>query len=245
MQLEIIAHRGFSAIAPENTLAAFSAAIQHGANSIEFDVQISLDGVPVIIHDPTLERTTNGEGNVIDQTLEQLKELDAGSWFNPQFSTSRIPTLREALTAIKDLDKFVYAEVKAANNWSDANVDNFIQTIIESGCEDKCIVACFNDNFLDRIRQRHSKIILGYLVPSVSKFTEKLPLAVADGNAIMLSEYHALLKNPSLVETSRNQGIDVGVWTVDNQEDLQKLTDIGVVRIVTNSLVEKQEFLRL
>lgn len=238
MQLEIIAHRGYSAIAPENTLAAFSTAIQHGANSIEFDVQLSSDGIPIIIHDSTLDRTTNGKGNVIDKTLEQLKTLDAGSWFNPQFSTSRIPTLSEALSAIKDLNKFIYPEVKGADNWSDANIDNFVQIIIESGCQEKCIVACFNDTFLARIRQRHSQIILGYLVSSVSKFTEKLPLAAADGNAIMLSEYHVLLNNPSLVATSRNQGIDLGVWTVDSPSDLQKLVNIDVVRLITNSLVE-------
>ncbi|HAZ47252.1 MAG TPA: glycerophosphodiester phosphodiesterase [Cyanobacteria bacterium UBA11369] len=239
MPREIIAHRGYSAIAPENTLAAFAAAHAHQANSIEFDVQLSSEGIPVIIHDPTLERTTNGSGFVREKTLEQLKALDAGAWFNPQFSGERIPSLSEALKAMEDLDRFVYPEVKGGENWTDSDVDNFVQILIEAGWEDRCIVACFNEQFLQRVRERSPQIILGFLVPSASKFTEKLPLAAADGNAIMLSQYNALLKNPSLIETSRNQGIDVGVWTVDSHEDLQNLIEIGVKRIVTNSLISR------
>lgn len=241
MPLEIIAHRGYSAIAPENTLAAFSAAIEKGANSIEFDVQLSSDREFVIIHDTTLERTTNGSGNVTEKTLEQLKQLDAGSWFDPKFARVRIPTLREGLEAIKDLNKFAYLEVKGSENWTDRDADKFVQILIETGWEERCIVLCFKDKLLEQVRQRSSKIILGYLVASEAAYAEKLPKAAADGNAMMMSQYNILLKNPFLVEASRNQGIDVGVWTVDSQQDLQKLANMGVVRIATNSLVEKQE----
>ena len=237
MNLEIIAHRGFSAIAPENTLAAFCAAIQHGANSIEFDVQLSSDGVPVIIHDPTLDRTTNGTGKVKDKTLEQLKTLDVGTWFDSKYFSERIPTLREALKAMKNLEKFAYSEVKGSDDWMAADVDNFVQILIETGWEDRCIVLCFKSKLLEQVRERSNKITLGYLVASLSAFTENLPKAAADGNAIMLSQYHVLLAHPSLVETSRNQGVDVGTWTVDSSEDFQKLVNLGVVRIATNSLM--------
>ena len=245
MPREIIAHRGYSAIAPENTTAAFTAAIEKGANSIEFDVQLSSDGEFVIIHDATLERTSNGSGKVREKTLEELKQLDAGSWFDPKFARVRIPTLREGLDAIKDLDKFAYPEVKGSENWTDRDADKFVQILIETGWEERCIVLCFKDKLLEQVRARSSKIILGYLVASESVYVEKLPKAAADGKAIMMSQYNILLKNPSLVEASRNQGIDVGVWTVDSQSDLQKLANMGVVRIATNSLVEKQDFLGL
>jgi glycerophosphoryl diester phosphodiesterase len=237
MLLEIIAHRGYSAIAPENTIAAFSAAIEQGANSIEFDVQLSSDGIPVIIHDITLNRTTNGTGNVKDKTLEQLKQLDAGAWFHPKFTGEKIPTLRETLNAIKNLPMFAYVEVKDSQNWTDTDVDNFAQILIQTGWENKCIVLCFKEKLLEQVRERSPKIKLGYLVNSESTYTEKLPKAAADVNAVMMSEYHVLLKNPSLIETTRNQGLDVGVWTVDSQEDLQKLVNLGVVRIATNSLL--------
>ncbi len=235
MQLEIIAHRGFSALGPENTVAAFSAAIQHQANSIEFDVQLSSDGVPVIIHDATVERTTSGYGLVREKTLEQLKALDAGAWFNPKFAGEQIPTLLEALRAIKvgSLPKFIYVEVKQSHQWAATDIDNLVQTIISEDWKDRCIVACFEEKFLEQVR--FSGITLGYLVNSLETYTQKIR-AVA-GNAIMLSEYHVLLDNPNLVKSSRSQGVDVVAWTVDSKEDLQRLVDIGVVRIVTNSLI--------
>ncbi|MFB2977752.1 glycerophosphodiester phosphodiesterase [Microseira sp. BLCC-F43] len=245
MPLEIIAHRGYSAIAPENTLAAFYAAIEKGANSIEFDVQLCSDGEFVIIHDARLERTSNGIGKVREKTLEELKQLDAGSWFDPKFALERIPTLREGLEAIKNLDKFAYPEVKGSENWTDRDVDKFVQILIETGWEERCIVLCFKDKLLEQVRERSSKIILGYLVASEEVYAEKLPKAAGDGRAVMMSQYNTVLKNPFLVEASRNQGIDVGVWTVDSQSDLQKLVNLGVVRIATNSLVEKPDFFRL
>ncbi|HEY9876224.1 MAG TPA: glycerophosphodiester phosphodiesterase family protein [Candidatus Obscuribacterales bacterium] len=244
MQLEIIAHRGFSAISPENTLAAFFAAIQHQANSIEFDVQLSSDKVPVIIHDATVDRTTDGIGKVKDKTLEQLKELDAGAWFSSEFSGEKIPTLKEALRMAKDIEggkfvqQFIYAEVKESDDWSASDIDNFIQTIISEGWENKCIVACFNEKFLGQVRNHFPSIPLGYLVNSLEAYTQRLSMAANDGNAVMLSQYNILLNNPSLVQSSRSQGVDVVAWTVDSQEDLQRLAELGVVRIVTNSLID-------
>ena len=237
MELEIIAHRGISAIAPENTLAAFNAAIQNQADSIEFDVQLSSDRVPVIIHDATVDRTSDGTGYVRDKTLEQLKVLDAGAWFSPQFAGEQIPTLKEALEASEDIRAYIYAEVKNSHEWSAADVENFVKTIISEGWSDKSIVACFKDKLLEQVRELSSRMVLGYLVDSLAAYKQGLSKAGADGNAVMLSEYHILLENPWLVESSRSQGVDVVAWTVDSQEDLLKLTDIGVVRIVTNSLI--------
>ncbi|HEY9811955.1 MAG TPA: glycerophosphodiester phosphodiesterase family protein, partial [Candidatus Sericytochromatia bacterium] len=177
-ELEIIAHRGYSAIAPENTMAAFYAAIQHQADSIEFDVQLSADGVPVIIHDATLDRTTNCKGKVIETTLEQLKKLDAGSWFNLVFAHEKIPTFQEVLSSIKSaqtqnlpsLKKFIYTEVKQADLWTTTNIEKYIQILLEEGWETQCIVACFNHNFLERVRKYHQTIKLGYLVASVEEY---------------------------------------------------------------------------
>ncbi|MGB3203928.1 MAG: glycerophosphodiester phosphodiesterase family protein [Crinalium sp.] len=243
-ELEIIAHRGYSAIAPENTMAAFYAAIEHQADSIEFDVQLSADGVPVIIHDATLDRTTNGTGKVIETTLEQLKNFDAGAWFNPVFAHEKIPTFQEVLSSIKSTQtqnlpglKNIYAEVKQADFWTTTNIEKLLQILIEEGWETQCIVACFNHNFLEKVRKYHSTIKLGYLVASVEDYTEKLPQAAADGNAMMLSQYNILLNHPNLVQDTRNMGIDLGVWTVDNQEEFKQLTNLGIQRIITNSLL--------
>src|SRR5262245_59418730 len=91
--VEVIAHRGSSAVAPENTLAAVDLAIRAKAHRVEFDVQLTKDGVPVVLHDETLERTTNGKGRVRDRTYKEISKLDAGSWFHADFRGERLPTL--------------------------------------------------------------------------------------------------------------------------------------------------------
>ena len=244
MNYEIIAHRGFSAIAPENTLAAFREAMAHQANSIEFDVQLSSDSVPIIIHDTTVDRTTNGIGWVRDKTLEELKALDAGSWFSSHFAGEKILTFREALRTIQTLERetltslqHLYVEVKESENWSTTDIANFLEIIMSEGWQERCIVLCFNDRFLKRVRQQSQTIALGYLVHSLAAYTTQLNLAAADGNAIVLSEYHLLLNNPSLVASARTEGVDIVAWTVDTHEDFHKLTTMGIIRIVTNSLV--------
>ena len=97
----VVAHRGYSAQYPENTVSAFEAAIDAGADMIELDVCLTKDRVPVVIHDKTLERTTDGNGLVSELTLSKLKKLDAGSWFSPEFKGLTIPTLEEILLQIK------------------------------------------------------------------------------------------------------------------------------------------------
>ncbi|HLO49025.1 MAG TPA: glycerophosphodiester phosphodiesterase family protein [Kamptonema sp.] len=235
--IEIIAHRGFSAIAPENTLAAFDLAIKQGANSIEFDVQLSADGVPVIFHDVTLDRITKTSGKVRDKTLEELKMLDVGTWFSDRFSGERIPTLQAALGILKNLDKFLYFDIKPHCDWSNSEIEAFVNTLIVEQVNEKSVITSFNDKFLEQLRQVSRDLLIGHIVANESDYKAKLAKAVADGDRLISAQYHVLLENPLLVEISRNQGVDIVAWTVDSREDLLKLVDIGVVRIVTNSLI--------
>lgn len=240
MELEIIAHRGFSGIAPENTLAAFEAAIAHEADSIEFDVQLSADGVPMVIHDATLLRTTGVPGKVRKKTLEQLKLRDAGSWFSYRFRSERIPTLKEVLRTVTGLKKFLYMEVKTHSQWSDEQIDELIDLIIEEGWENRCIVASFNARFIDRVRERSLNLSLGYIVANRHAFRTQLAKAANAGDTTLMSKYKLLLKYPSLIKASREQGVDVVAWTVDKPKIFHKLVDLGVVRIETNTLIGQE-----
>lgn len=109
---KLIAHRGANQIAPENTLIAFELAKQHGAKMLEFDVVLSQDHIPVIIHDETVTRTTNGRGFVWDHSLQALQQLDAGSWFDPQFQGTTIPTLQETLQQLQEWGMAANIEIK-------------------------------------------------------------------------------------------------------------------------------------
>ena len=114
--IDVIAHRGASAYAPENTLAAFALAKEMNADWFELDCTLSRDGHVVVIHDDTLDRTTNGEGPVRDRTLAELKQLDAGSWKDPRFAGERLPLLVEALELARERRIGVYIEIKNAQD---------------------------------------------------------------------------------------------------------------------------------
>lgn len=237
MQLEIIAHRGYSSIAPENTLAAFLAAIEYHADSIEFDVQLSADGVPMVIHDSTLTRTTGIRGKVRKKTVEQIKHREAGSWFDLRFKGEPIPTLEESLTVLQNIKKFIYIEVKTHSYWTDKKIDEFIDILIKYNFETRCIIASFNASFIDRVRERSDNFSFAYLVANRTAFRRQLAKAAQAGNTVMMSKYKLLIKNPALINQSREQGVDIVAWTVDKPKDLEKLLDLGIVRIATNCLV--------
>lgn len=240
MKIELIAHRGFSAIAPENTLAAFSAAVENGFDAIEFDVQLCADRLPVIIHDPAVDRTSNGSGLVREQTLAQLKTLDAGSWFDVRFGRETIPTFAEALDLLKHTNLKIYAEVKETNFWSEKDINNLLDLILDRNYENRCIVASFDPHFLQKVRdcQQNLTLKLGYHVAKLAEFKEKLSYAALD-RSLLLCEYHLLLDNPSSIQTIRNRGLDIIAWTVDLPEELEKLAKFGVKGIISNKLVHK------
>ena len=238
MELEIIAHRGFSAKSPENTLAAFSLAIERGADSIEFDIQLAAGGLPVVIHDPTLNRTTGTWGKVAQKTLEQIKALDAGSWFSPEFAGERIPTLKETLLAVKGIPKYIYLDVKKHCDWTMEQVQVLLEMLTEEGWQDRCIVSSFSDKFVRQLLDLSSDFTIGYIVGNSKDYKTQLAKATNAKKAAIISQYRVFLKEPSLVESARSQGIDVVAWTVDSPQDFQRLTDIGVKRIITNCLID-------
>lgn len=237
LNLEIIAHRGFSAVAPENTLAAFNAAIQNNADSVEFDVQLSADKVPIIFHDVTLDRLTGTSGKVQEKTLAELQTCDVGLWFSERYRGEKIPSLKEALATLKNFKKFLYFDVKPHCDWSDLEVEDLVKLLRTEGILDRCIITSFSHQFLDQIQQSSPDLKIGHIVANEENFITQLDQAVVAGHKVISSQYRILLNNPALIEQSRSQGIDLVAWTVDSREDFQKLVDLGIVRIITNSLI--------
>jgi glycerophosphoryl diester phosphodiesterase len=236
-RLELIAHRGFSAIAPENTLTAFTEAIAAGADSIECDVQLSADGVPVIFHNPTLEKNAGVAEKVTEKTLAELKTLDVGSWFDDRFCGLTIPTLAETLDAISKLPKYLYLDVKPHCYWSAQAIDQLITMLHRQGWTQRCIVSSFNYDFIRQIRQRSPQITLGFIVASATDYQQQLDSADKDGNAIMIGASDIIFNHPDFIATSRDRGIDTVAWTIDRLETIQQLFDLGITRIVTNRCI--------
>lgn len=240
-QIEIIAHRGYSNLAPENTKAAFIAAIERGADSMEFDVQFSSDGVPVIFHDLNLDRTTNGKGKLTEKNIAELKSLDAGIWFDRQFAGEEILTLAEALELFKKIPQFLYFDLKSYSQWSLAEIEKLVEIVTDSGVKEKAVMTSFNEDLNERVREvSGNDFMFGHLVGKESSYHARLAKAVEMGDRLITSNYNILLENPALIEKSKSQGIDIVVWTVDNREEFQQLIDLGVTRIITNSLIGKE-----
>ncbi|MGC8561246.1 MAG: glycerophosphodiester phosphodiesterase [Phycisphaerae bacterium] len=153
-----IAHRGASAWAPENTVAAFDAALEVGCRAVEFDVRLTADGVPVVIHDETLERTTNGRGRVAETNWLDILRLDAGSWKHPRFAGSRVPSLEEALQAISPCAQPVI-EIKVPISPS-----MVVDLLTRYDILTDAVVMSFDENILASLRAENRKVVLFQLL---------------------------------------------------------------------------------
>ncbi|MEM8638441.1 MAG: glycerophosphodiester phosphodiesterase family protein [Cyanobacteria bacterium P01_G01_bin.54] len=236
--MQWIAHRGVSAIAPENTLAAFRQAIALGADGIEFDVQRSQEGALVVFHDATLERTTDGQGPLREQTLTELKRLDAGSWFDPQFASERIPTLVEVLECCQAHNLRLYPEIKATQDWTRAQVQELAVLFDSKMWRDRTTFCAFDAVFLDQLHQLAPALEVAYCVSSLEQYQKVWPKVQDDGSGkVVLSIADDLIAvHPHWLTAAQAKHIPVLVWTVNEPVRQQQLQRLGVAGIITDEV---------
>jgi glycerophosphoryl diester phosphodiesterase len=228
----VIAHRGFSGAAPENTLAAFRKGIEVGSDMIELDVHLSRDGEIVVIHDETLERTTNGKGMVVDHTLQELKKFDAGSSFGPTFAGERIPTLKEVLDLAKGRVP-VNIEIKNPTHgkYSIAELtEKVLREVNQAGMMDRVIFSSFNPAALEWIGRKEPRAWGAFLFHRPWNFLRDIP-----GN----QEYAVLnLRNIHLtrekVAEIKKAGKIINIYTVNTDEEMEQFVRWGANGIITN-----------
>lgn len=220
----VIAHRGASGSAPENTMAAFEKAIAFGSDMIELDVQRSKDGHIVVIHDHTLKRTTNGTGEVRQHTLEELQQLDAGSWFGEEFAGERIPTLTQVLDLVRGKCA-LNIEIKNLP-YPDPEVEaELVKLLHESGFPlEEVIISSFDHRALVRIEEIEPKLRTAALF-------SHYPASLAGIDTKILHPSWQLIR-PEFMEWAT--GRMVNVWTVDKPERWDLLLAAGVDGIITN-----------
>jgi len=225
-------HRGASAVAPENTLAAFQKARELGAHGVELDVMLSADGEVMVRHDDELERTTDGHGRVRDLTLTELKALDAGSWFGPQFAGERIPMLREVcIWATRDM--LLNIELKSVAITRTPLEERTVAIVREFGLERRVVLSSFNPFSLRRVRQiapeLHSGLLYSEDLPAYLRRAWLRPLA----RPAALHPHYPMVTD-SYLEWARAKGYRVNVWTVDDAAEMQRLIAQRVDMIITN-----------
>jgi glycerophosphoryl diester phosphodiesterase len=227
----VIAHRGDSVHAPENTLAAFQAAIRQGAEAIELDARLTRDGQVIVLHDQTVDRTTDGMGNVAHLDLAALRELDAGSSFSVQFRGERIPTLEEVFEAV---GKGLYLNVELKNYGTpfDDLVPKVAELVARHALQERVLFSSFHIRNLSRIRTLLPNVPRGLLTRPGWKGSWGRSFGWR-GSVAALHPYQADV-NQGLVARVHGMGKRVHVWTVNAEADLRRLLSLGVDGIITD-----------
>ncbi len=226
----IVAHRGFSAFAPENTLAAFSAALEARADACECDLRLTKDHRLVVIHDETVDRTTSGSGRVADFTLEELQAFDAGAWKGDQFKGERVPAFEELLSLAKGKCR-LFVELKEP-----ATVEPAIDLVRRYDCQDQVTFIAFDFDVCRLLRQRAPEIPVGFLfVPEHHSREANFELIqrALEAHLSGLDLHYAGL-TPELHRFARERMLPVWAWTVDEPAQLRALAAAGVDGITTN-----------
>lgn len=234
--VEVIAHRGYSAAAPENTLAALELAISAGADALEFDLHTALDGTAFLFHDDTLERTTDGTGPIAATAPERLSLLDAGGWFDARFRGEPIPTLERALERVRGWAGRLYPEVKG---WGvPADLVHLVGRVRAAGLIERTVFISMDWVALDRIRDAEPGALVGYIVERSDRTEKALARARGDARALLDFDARILLADPAIGARAAAEGIALATWTVDSVPTAARLLAMGVPRITTNRVAD-------
>ncbi len=243
-----IAHRGASKLAPENTLAAFQKALEMGADGVELDVRLSADGAPVVIHDATVDATTDGTGRVDQKTLAELKELDAAAAFKRtrsgimDSSPSRIPTLAEVLKVLGGR-LLLNIELKGIRLFDDRLERAVVDQIKHRGLDEQVLLSSFNPLALRRIQEIAPGIPTGLLYSRPTWASLQLANLLISRPTTALHPHHAVVYQP-LVQRVHARDQRVHVWTVDDPTIMRRLISWGVDGIITNTPGKLAEVLK-
>jgi len=228
--MEVIAHRGASAYAPENTMTAFEMALDMGAKAVEFDVQMTLDGQLVVIHDDYLDRTTSGSGLVIETPYTSIKDLDAGIWFGTQFAGEKVPLLKEVLLLLKAKVK-IHLEIKKIS-WETRSIEEDIYQMVKAlGMLDQVVFSSFDHRCLNYLEDTYG-VAIGVLTQSgLINPTEYLEVA-----GLRAFSYNPLstFVDEKLVTECHQKGLKVYTYTVNRPCLAEGLAQMKVDGIFSN-----------
>jgi len=228
-KVRILGHRGAMGHAPENTMASFKLALEMGADMIELDVHLSRDNVPVVIHDEDVKRTTDGEGQVSDMNLEELKELDAGSWFSDEFVGERIPTLAEVMEWARGKVP-VNVEIKNGPNFYEGIEEAVVEVLKETSMTNEVIISSFDHVCLRTIKEVEPRLATAIL------YSCRLCDPVRYAKYLELSAFHPrwTYVTEDFIKDAHGAELAVNAWIANTPGLMTKLIDMGVDMIGTN-----------
>ena len=232
--VEVTAHRGYSTEYPENTIPAFKGAITVGADWAELDVQQTADGEVIVMHDSSLKRTTGLDKEVWQVTWDEIKNLDNGSWFNKKFQTVRIPTLEEVLKVCRGKIR-LNMENKPSGHDKDLE-EQVAKLLKEYHMRDTCVVSSLKYESLQKVKEADSSIETVYITSvSYGNFTD---LEYADGYSV-----ESTMLSQSFVNRAQKAGKQIYVWTVNSEDQLEKVVGMGIDNVITDDPVMAKELI--
>lgn len=230
--LIVAGHRGYKSAYPENTLLAMQKALELGVDMLEFDLRFSKDKVVVVIHDETVDRTTNGSGKVSDHSLAELKRLDAGSWFGSVFEGLKIPTLEELCRLLEaDPEVLLNVEVKPSSDAKEV-VDASIGILQGHGLLPRCVFTCFDAEVLAYMHDTHHLKTQGFPGELMSNYVPGVDGTVSKMWAVGIS---MKLLTPQLVREVRESGLLAWCYCPDNDEGVAYALECGAMLMTVNN----------
>ena len=238
-QINVISHRGANIYAPQNTLPAFRRSMEIGVDGFETDVHLTRDGKPVLCHNYTIDKTSNGKGSISQMTLSELKTYDFGTYFSPKFADTRIPTLQEYLETVGTYEKLrvLNIELKSPRANESSLVADTINMVKEYGLFDKLVLSSFDPKLLSQAKQVDPQTKTGFLYSPTSKVQFRIyrnPLEVA--KSLCADALHPMLMyvNADLVKKAHAAGMMVNVWTVNSPRSILHMAELGVDGLITD-----------
>lgn len=255
----IIAHRGASALAPENTRAAFRRAVDDQADGIEFDVRLAKDGVPIVIHDANLRRLARIETRVADLTAEELSRIDVGTWFNrarptradEKFSVETVPTLADTFDLLRDFRGLLYVELKGSDSMLPALAAKVCELIRQTNRISDIIIKSFKLKAFETVKEILPEAKTAALFePKILTILGKKRRILDEARRCGADEIslHYTLATKSFVRRARENNLQTVIWTADNPIWVKRAIDYGIKAIITNDpaklLAERTRILR-
>lgn len=235
----VIGHRGAASIAPENTWASFRTAIEEGADGIELDIHLSADGKLIVIHDDTVDRTTDGSGEVWKMTAEELRKLDAGAWFDERFRGERLPLLEEVFALVPP-GLLINIEIKGSYG---GKLEEELSRMLDAeGRSHRVVVSSFDHKILQRLKRLRPATAIGLLY-SANPVTHLGLTTGMQGEVTSFHPHHRLIGESDITEL-RRAGYAVYPYTPNREEDWRRLVRAGASGIITDRPGELRELLR-
>lgn len=220
----IIAHRGASGSAPENTIPAIIKAINDGANYIEIDVHQTLDNKIIAIHDYSVDRTTNSEGDIKNLTYAEIKKMDAGKWFSNEFEGTRVPLMEEIFDIIPDSVKLII-EVKGDSSEYPGIENNIVDIVNKSNLKNRIILKSFDEDVLNKFK------LLAPEIPRLLVYV--FGFGVLETDCQYLQHYELFLRE-SFVKSAQKEGYKIIAWGVQSECNMERVLSYGVDGIETD-----------